>query len=38
MIIGKKGVLLAGELKDKRAVATDIMDVIKKLKVDPKGD
>jgi phosphopantothenoylcysteine decarboxylase/phosphopantothenate--cysteine ligase len=38
MIIGKKGILLAGELKDKRAVATDIMDVIKKLKVNPKGD
>jgi len=37
-IIGKKGVLLAGELKDKRAVATDIMNVIKKLEVNPKGD
>ena len=38
MIIGRKGILLAGELKDKRAVATDIMDVIKKLKVNPKGN
>jgi len=38
MIIGKKGILLAGELKDKRAVATDIMDVIKKLKVNSKGN
>ena len=38
MIIGKKGILMAGELKDKRAVATDIMDVIKKLKVNPKGN
>ncbi len=31
-IIGKKGVILAGELKDKRAVATDILDAIIKLK------
>ena len=36
-IIGKKGVVLAGELKDKRAVATDILDAIKKLPVNPKG-
>jgi phosphopantothenoylcysteine decarboxylase / phosphopantothenate---cysteine ligase len=35
-IISKRGVLLAGELKDKRAVATDILDAIKKLKVNPK--
>jgi len=35
-IIGKKGVVLAGELKDKRAVATDILDAIKKLPVNPK--
>jgi phosphopantothenoylcysteine decarboxylase/phosphopantothenate--cysteine ligase len=33
-IIGKKGVILAGELKDKRTVATDILDAIKKLKVN----
>jgi len=37
-IIGKKGVLMAGKLKDKREVATDILDAIKKLKVNPKGD
>jgi phosphopantothenoylcysteine decarboxylase/phosphopantothenate--cysteine ligase len=36
-IIGKKGVVLAGELKDKRAVATDILDAIKKLPGNPKG-
>jgi phosphopantothenoylcysteine decarboxylase/phosphopantothenate--cysteine ligase len=36
-ILGKKGVLLAGELKDKRAVAADILNVLKKLKVNPKG-
>jgi phosphopantothenoylcysteine decarboxylase/phosphopantothenate--cysteine ligase len=36
-IIGKKGVILAGELKDKRAIATDILDAIKKLPVNPKG-
>ncbi len=35
-IISKKGVLLAGELKEKRAVATDILDAIIKLKVDLK--
>jgi hypothetical protein len=37
-IIGRKGILLAGELKDKRAVAADILDIIKKLKVNPKGN
>jgi phosphopantothenoylcysteine decarboxylase/phosphopantothenate--cysteine ligase len=35
-IIGKKGVILAGEMKDKSAVAADILDAIKKLKVNPK--
>jgi phosphopantothenoylcysteine decarboxylase/phosphopantothenate--cysteine ligase len=35
-IIGKKGVILAGELKDKRAVAADILNSIKKIKVNPK--
>lgn len=35
-IIGKKGVIMAGELKDKRAVAADILDIIKTIKVNPK--
>ena len=35
-ILGKKGMLLKGELKDKREVASDILDVIKKLMVNPK--
>jgi len=37
-IIGRQGVLLAGGLKDKRAVAIDILDAIKKLLVNPKGN
>jgi len=37
-IIGKQGILMTGELKDKRAVAADILDIIKKLPVNPKGD
>ncbi len=36
IILGKKGMLLNGELKDKKAVANDILDVIKKLIVNPK--
>jgi phosphopantothenoylcysteine decarboxylase/phosphopantothenate--cysteine ligase len=35
-IIGRKGILLKGELKDKKDVANDILDVIKKLLVSPK--
>ncbi len=35
-IIGRKGVLMNGELKDKRAVAKDILDVINKLLSDRK--
>ena len=37
-IIGKKGVLRRGELKDKSEVAADILDAIVKLKVNPKRD
>jgi phosphopantothenoylcysteine decarboxylase / phosphopantothenate---cysteine ligase len=37
-IIGRKGVLIKGELKDKKTVAADILDAIVKLKVNPKRD
>lgn len=36
-IIGKKGDPLTGELKDKKAVAADILDAIFKLRVNLKG-
>jgi phosphopantothenoylcysteine decarboxylase/phosphopantothenate--cysteine ligase len=35
-LIDKKGTILAGDLKDKKEVAADILDAIKKIRVSPK--